>query len=104
MTTVISTSKTKQDEGSNVTDDSDRLATLVTIGQKPSRGKNITTIHGDGSFERLDDSGSLQGSTEGLYDNGAGDADHKQGKWSKIHVRHEVAIEITNENIPMRNL
>ncbi|CAG7558996.1 unnamed protein product [Fusarium equiseti] len=104
MTTVISTSKTKQDEGSNVTDGSDRLATLVTIGQKTSRGKNITTIHGDRSFERLDDSGSLQGSTDGLYDNGAGDADHKQGKWSKIHVRHEVAVEHTTDNIPMRNL
>ncbi|KAH7188019.1 uncharacterized protein B0J16DRAFT_396132 [Fusarium flagelliforme] len=104
ITTVISTSKSKRDEGTNLTDDRNRLATLVTIGQKPSRGKNITTIHEDGSFERLDDSGSLQGSTDGLYDNGACEADHKQGKWSKIHVRHDVAVEHTTEDIPMRNL
>ncbi|QPC78075.1 hypothetical protein HYE68_008827 [Fusarium pseudograminearum] len=105
ITTIISASKSKQDQGSNVTDDRNRLATLVTIGQNPSRGKNITAIHGDGSFERLDDSASLQGSTDGLYDNGAGWADHEQSKWSKIHVRHEVAVETTTaQDIPMRNL
>ncbi|KAF0638893.1 hypothetical protein FPSE5266_05709 [Fusarium pseudograminearum] len=105
ITTIISASKSKQDQGSNVTDDRNRLATLVTIGQNPSRGKNITAIHGDGSFERLDNSVSLQGSTDGLYDNGAGWADHEQSKWSKIHVRHEVAVETTTaQDIPMRNL
>lgn len=104
ITTIISTSKSKQDQGSNVTDDRNRLATLVTIGQNPSRGKNITAIHGDGSFERLDDSESFQGSTDGLYGNGAGLAHRKQSKWSKIHM-HEVAVETTTtQDIPVRNL
>ena len=104
MSTVISTSKSKQDEGSNITDDRNRLSTLVTIGQKPSCGKNMITIHEYGSFERLDDSGSLQGSTDVLYDDGADDANHKQGKWFNIYVRHEEAVEHTTESIPMRDL
>ncbi|KAM0502199.1 hypothetical protein ACHAP8_003735 [Fusarium lateritium] len=108
MTTAMSTSKSKQEGESNNTDDKNRLATLVTIGQKSSRGKNTTTVHGGsefhGSFERLDDSGSLQGSTDGLYVNDSGETDDKSGKWSKIDVRREVAVESTVEDIPMRTL
>lgn len=101
---VISTSNSKQDEGSNSTDDRNRLSTLVTKGQKPSRGENITTIHGHSSCERLNDSGSLQGSIYGVNNNSADEADHKQGKWSNIYVRHEVASEHITASVSMRNL
>jgi len=81
---------------------------MHTIGQIPTRGKNTTIIETvnelNGSFERLDDSRSLQGSTDGLYvdgHDGIGRKDTKQGKWSQIHVRREVAVESKSDDIQM---
>lgn len=59
--------------GQGNTEDS-KKGTLVTIGHKHSRTAIISRTHRDndleGSFERLDDNGSLQGSTDDLYING----------------------------------
>ncbi|KAG8674064.1 hypothetical protein FPOAC2_00038 [Fusarium poae] len=72
---------------------------LVTIGQKRSRGRaNPTTLGGNdnGSFERLDDNGSFQGSTDGLYNN---KPDAKQ-----IHIQREFELDSENGDIPLKDL
>ncbi|KAI3535170.1 hypothetical protein CSPX01_11540 [Colletotrichum filicis] len=57
--------------------------TLVTIGKVSNRGGHMKRSKEqddlDGSFERLEDSNSLQGSTDGLYVNGNGAAKNEGG-------------------------
>ncbi|KAH7174985.1 uncharacterized protein B0J16DRAFT_388812 [Fusarium flagelliforme] len=102
---IIGSSKPDASSGNNTRS---KFSAMHAIGQIPTRGKNTTIIETvnelNGSFERLDDSRSLQGSTDGLYvdgHDGVGRKDTKQGKWSQIHVRREVAVESKSEDIPM---
>jgi hypothetical protein len=99
---------TKRTEDQGNTDDTKKSA-LVTIGQKRSRGPASTTVqggHDEGSFERLDDSGSFQGSTDGLYINGSGPngTERKSGVWKEVHIRREFEVGSENGDIPMRNV
>ncbi|KAJ4129014.1 hypothetical protein NW768_007543 [Fusarium equiseti] len=103
--TVIGSSKRDASSGNNTRS---KFFAIQTIGQLPTRGKNTTIIETvnemNGSFERLDDSRSLQGSTDGLYGDGQDGVrrkDIKPGKWSQIHVRREVAVESNSEDIHM---
>ncbi|KAF5599036.1 integral membrane protein [Fusarium pseudoanthophilum] len=98
----VITSVTK-DTGSGKTN------TLITIGQKSNRrGITTTTIDTgeamDGSFERLDDAGSFQGSTDGLYYDRSAGADTRKEKRAQTHIRRQVDVDIHVEDIPMRNL
>uniref|UniRef100_A0A4E9EEJ9 Rhodopsin domain-containing protein n=1 Tax=Gibberella zeae TaxID=5518 RepID=A0A4E9EEJ9_GIBZA len=82
---------TVQDD-SNSTSDKGNKATLVTIGQKRSRGHvsvNAKRDNDQGSFERLNDNGSFQGSTDGLYTDGARSpiGNGKSGAWNQVHIR-----------------
>ncbi|KAM0230868.1 hypothetical protein ACHAPO_008924 [Fusarium lateritium] len=93
VTTVGSSSGNVDNKKSN-----NNLGTLVTIGKISNRGNGPSRKHAineglEGSFERLDDSTSLQGSTDELY-TGKG---HTRGVKSQIHVQHEVQVE-SSEN------
>ncbi|KAF4442532.1 integral membrane [Fusarium acutatum] len=87
---------------------SGKANTLITIGQKSNRrGITTTTIDRgdamDGSFERLDDTGSFQGSTDGLYYDRSAGADKRKEKRTRTHMRRQVDVEV-NEDIRMGNL
>ncbi|KAF4451408.1 hypothetical protein F53441_5609 [Fusarium austroafricanum] len=91
---MLSIVVTRKGTGSGNTGDGNGFRSpIITIGQKSTRGKNTTVMHAEnglqGSFERLDDNGSLQGSTDGLYVIASGD---KQGVRSSV------------EGIPMQTL
>lgn len=70
----------------------------------------------DGSFERLDDGASLQGSTDDLYnEQNKTRGNNRPSRGAEIHVQREVQIESSDSyteldhhnrvvNIPMRNL
>ncbi|KAF0643173.1 hypothetical protein FPSE5266_07836 [Fusarium pseudograminearum] len=88
---------------------------VVTIGKISNRGPGVSkkrTINDGlegGSFERLDDNQSLQGSTDELC-TGMG---HKKGSKSQIYVQREVRVESSEdrgyrnydaEGIPLRDL
>ncbi|KAG8355333.1 hypothetical protein FVEN_g6711 [Fusarium venenatum] len=83
---------------------------LVTVGQIRSRGIVTTNVHRgkdeEGSFERLDDNGSFQESTDGLYVNGSESArnEGKPGVWKQIHIQREFEVGSVNGDIPMREL
>jgi hypothetical protein len=100
-----STARSNSDQG-NASDT--KPSAIVTIGQKSSRKTNNSSLRRDdndlqGSFERLDDSTSMQGSTDGLYVNGPGEVETKPGKWKQIHVVRDFRVQ-SNEDIPMREL
>lgn len=56
-----------------------------------SRKRTIDDGLEGGSFERLDDDATLQGSTDELYTG----MSHKEGGKSQIRVQHEVQAERT---------
>ncbi|CVL13008.1 related to L-fucose permease [Fusarium proliferatum] len=97
---------TVRSSGQGNTEDS-KKGTLVTIGHKHSRTAIISRTHRDndleGSFERLDDNGSLQGSTDDLYINGSQETDNKSGKWNRGSDIHGL-VRSDGEQIPMHNL
>ncbi|RYC79260.1 hypothetical protein BFJ63_vAg17860 [Fusarium oxysporum f. sp. narcissi] len=97
-----------RDTSSGKTDDRSNFGTLVTIGKISNRAGVTSKRHRDddveGSFERLDDNGSLQGSTDGLYVDGSGRTNKKKGSRPQIHVRREVEVESSDGSIPLRNL
>ncbi|KAG4291663.1 hypothetical protein FPRO06_12916 [Fusarium proliferatum] len=97
---------TVRSSGQGNTEDS-KKGTLVTIGHKHSRTAIISRTHRDndleGSFERLDDNGSLQGSTDDLYINGSQETDNKSGKWNRGSDIHGL-VRSDGEQIPMPNL
>ncbi|KXH49004.1 hypothetical protein CSAL01_08515 [Colletotrichum salicis] len=75
---------------------------LVTIGKMSNRGgghikRSKEEDDLDGSFERLEDSNSLQGSTDGLYVNGNGVAKNENVVTSEngihVHVKRDVCVE-----------
>lgn len=99
---------TVQDD-SNGTSDKGNKATLVTIGQKRSRGHvsaNTKQDNDQGSFERLDDNGSFQGSTDGLYTDGARSVvgNGKPGAWNQVHVKRDFEVGSENGDILLRDL
>ncbi|SPJ78789.1 related to L-fucose permease [Fusarium torulosum] len=101
----VSTAKSNSDQG-NASDT--KPSAIITIGQKSSRKTNNSSLRRDdndlqGSFERLDDSTSMQGSTDGLYLDGPGQVETKPGKWKQIHVVRDFRVQ-SNEDIPMRDL
>lgn len=101
----VSTAKSSSDQG-NASDT--KPSAIITIGQKSSRKTNNSSLRRDdndlqGSFERLDDSTSMQGSTDGLYLDGPGQVETKPGKWKQIHVVRDFRVQ-SNEDIPMRDL
>jgi hypothetical protein len=66
------------------------------------------TLHRDdndlqGSFERLDDSTSMQGSTDGLCLDGPSEVETKPGKRKQIRERDDFELK-SNKDIPLRNL
>lgn len=89
----------KGPDGQGKSSSSKNFNTLVTIGKISNRGAHMKRSKEqddlDGSFERLEDSNSLQGSTDGLYVNGNGAAKNEGGipSESGIHVQRDVCVE-----------
>ncbi|KAF4779143.1 hypothetical protein HER10_EVM0001358 [Colletotrichum scovillei] len=89
----------KGPDGQGKSSASKNFNTLVTIGKISNRGGHMKRSKEqddlDGSFERLEDSNSLQGSTDGLYVNGNGAAKNEGGIHSEdgIHVQRDVCVE-----------
>ncbi|KXH42562.1 hypothetical protein CNYM01_11650 [Colletotrichum nymphaeae SA-01] len=89
----------KGPDGQGKSSASKNFNTLVTIGKISNRGGHMKRSKEqddlDGSFERLEDSNSLQGSTDGLYVNGNGAAKIEGGIQSEngIHVQRDVCVE-----------
>jgi hypothetical protein len=102
---LASTARSDPDQGNT---SGTKQSAIVTIGQKSSRKTNNSTLRRDdndlqGSFERLDDSTSMQGSTGVLYLDGPGEVETQPGKWKHIHVMRDFRVQ-SNEDISMRNL